>query len=174
MEIPQYPTIEDVKRMLNLVKDNDVINIIFDANTDKFYSIPEKRRIDAIDLFVDMTTFVHRYLCFQSIGRGYKQENKPCKISDMFCHHVYSVYSLSEAMETLLKKGKRDKEYVDDFMKQFAYDMKSIHDFCLSVSNGELRDSISLYSSNNKIRTYTAVQNGLFGTKIQVTENNAL
>lgn len=169
MKIPQRPTLDDVKTSLKQIKNDEFTRVLTCGDTDEYFSADKKSMKEYTETFVSMTTIVHRYLCAESIGRGYKPENKPAKISDMFCHHMWSMYSLSEAMETLYKKGKRDKNYVDMFMRQFAHDTKEILDFCEKIANGELPDSIRFHSSM-KLKTYTAVQDGLFGTKIQVTE----
>lgn len=168
MEIPKIPTLDDVKTSLKQIENDEFTRILTSGDINEYFSTDEKIRKEYTDAFVSMTTIVHRYLCAESIGRGYKPENKPAKISDMFCHHMWSMYSLSEAMETLYKKGKRDKNYVDEFMRQFAHDTKEILDFCEKIANGELPDSIRMYNSR-KLKTYTAVQDGLFYTKIKVT-----
>lgn len=169
MEIPQRPTLDDVKTSLKQIVNDEFTRVLTSGDTCEYFSTDKKIRKEYTDAFVSMTTIVYRYLCKESIGRGYKPENKPAKISDMFCHHMWSMYSLSDAMETLYKKGKRDKNYVDVLMRQFAHDTKEILDFCEKIANGELPDSIRFYNSK-KLKTYTAVQDGLFYTKIQVTE----
>ena len=170
MKKPDKPTIEDVKTALRLVENNDVVNILLEGDADKYFAVPKDKRFAAIQEFSDMSDIVYHYLDIESIlGKGKEPVIKSWKISDMFHHHIWSQYSLSEAILTLLNKEKRDKEYMDDFMKQFAHDMKEIHNFVVKITEGEFLDHIQLYNSK-KLRTYTAYLEGKFYSKIKVTD----
>ena len=163
-------TIEEIKAAIDQIKRNDIMAVILADNLAEVKKISLQDLYDAMTLFTHATNIVLDYAELKSIGIGHNPYNLTWRIAGMFYHHIWSQYCLVEAVHNLNKKGKRDDAYLDEIVVQFIHDIKAIFNFVVEVSNNETPDTIQMYN-NQKLKTYKAVYDGTYYTKIVVSED---
>lgn len=157
-------TIEEIRAAIDQIKRNDIMAVILGDNLAEVMKISLQDLYDALTLFTHATSIVLKYVDLKSIGAGYNPYNMTWRIADMFYHHIWSQYSLVEAVRSLHKKGKRDDAYLNEVVGQFIHDVKAVFDFIVEVSENKTPDTIQMYN-NKKLNTYKAV---VVGTQIKV------
>lgn len=163
-------TIEEIRAAIDRIKSNDIMAVILSDNLAEVKKINLRDLYDTMTLFTHATNIVLDYVELKSIGIGYNPYNMTWRIANMFCHHIWSQYSLIEAVLNLHKKGKRDDAYLDEVVGQFIHDVKAIFNFIVEVSNNETPDTIQLYN-DKKLKTYKAVDVVMHKTKLVVSED---
>lgn len=161
-------TIEEIRAAIDRIKHNDIMSDILGDNLAEVKKISKQDLYDTMTLLAHTANIVLNYVELKSIGIGYNPYNMTWRIANMFCHHIWSQYSLVEAVLNLHKKGKRDDAYLDEVVGQFTHDVKAIFDFIVEVSNNETPDTIQLYN-DKKLKTYKAIAIAT-NTKIEVIE----
>lgn len=157
-------TIEEIRAAIDRIKSNDTMAVILADNLAEVRKISLQDLYDALTIFTHATSIVLEYVDLKSIGIGYNPYNMTWRIASMFCHQIWSQYSLVEAVRSLHEKGKRDYAYLDEVVGQFIHDVKAVFDFIVEVSENKTPDTIQMYS-NKKLNTYKAV---VVGKQIKV------